>query len=325
MAYTANAVLAQARTELGLGESPAGSDRNKVTAWYGLVGAWCDMFTVYETYQAAGQHGVHRNGRFAYTVWHAQWFQRNGRFGRSPRKGALVFYDWAGSRSIGAIDHVGFVEAVHSDGTFTTIEGNLGDRCQRVRRSMAYVVGFGYPNYDGSGKPPATSVDEILRRGEVGPKVLVLQRNLLKLGHKLPRFGADGDFGAETETAVKRFQHDHGLTEDGEYGPKTAAAMKKALGLAPPPKKPAPKESEPAGKAPPWPGRIITQPPVMRGNDVLAWQRQMRRRGWRLEADRVYGPASEAVCRQFQAQKKLGIDGVVGPRTWAAAWTAPIT
>jgi putative peptidoglycan binding protein/N-acetylmuramoyl-L-alanine amidase-like protein len=86
--------------------------------------------------------------------------------------------------------------------------------------------------------------------------------------------------------------------------------------------KPAPK---PAGKAPKFPGKLITQPPVMHSAAVKTWQTQMRKRGWSIAVDGAYGPASEKVCRQFQAQKGLGVDGIVGPRTWAAAWTAPIT
>jgi GH25 family lysozyme M1 (1,4-beta-N-acetylmuramidase) len=64
-----------------------------------------------------------------------------------------------------------------------------------------------------------------------------------------------------------------------------------------------------------------------RHGDVMVWQGQMRTRGWDLGpggADGAYGPASEKVCRAFQAEKQLGVDGRVGPKTWAVAWTAPI-
>ncbi|HEY2309451.1 MAG TPA: peptidoglycan-binding domain-containing protein [Streptosporangiaceae bacterium] len=59
--------------------------------------------------------------------------------------------------------------------------------------------------------------------------------------------------------------------------------------------------------------------------DVRTWQAQMSARGWTLDVDQVYGPGSEQVCRQFQSEKGLGVDGMVGPQTWAATWTAPVT
>jgi peptidoglycan hydrolase-like protein with peptidoglycan-binding domain len=63
----------------------------------------------------------------------------------------------------------------------------------------------------------------------------------------------------------------------------------------------------------------------MRGEDVRTWQAQMARRGWPITVDGVYGPESERICRQFQAEKGLAVDGVVGERTWDAAWAAPVT
>lgn len=89
--------------------------------------------------------------------------------------------------------------------------------------------------------------------------------------------------------------------------------------------KPDPAPDKPSTQAPPWPGRLLTQPPVMSGDDVRQWQRRMKDRGWRITVDKWYGPASEAVCRAFQEEKGLTVDGVVGKRTWAAAWTAPVT
>lgn len=84
-------------------------------------------------------------------------------------------------------------------------------------------------------------------------------------------------------------------------------------------------DPRPQPTGPPWPGRVLTQPPVMHGDDVRAWQRQMQRRDWVIVADGAYGPDSEAVCRKFQREKGLSVDGQVGPKTWAAAWNAPVT
>ncbi|REE97302.1 peptidoglycan-binding protein [Thermomonospora umbrina] len=86
-----------------------------------------------------------------------------------------------------------------------------------------------------------------------------------------------------------------------------------------------PPPSRPGTKAPKWPGRYLTQPPIMSGDDVRTWQTQMKKRGWRLTADGRYGPRSEEVCRSFQREKGLKVDGVVGPQTWRQAWEAPLT
>ena len=51
---------------------------------------------------------------------------------------------------------------------------------------------------------------------------------LIAAGCKLPKYGADGDYGAETVSAVTAFQKDHGLTADGIIGPKTWKALEAA-------------------------------------------------------------------------------------------------
>lgn len=96
---------------------------------------------------------------------------------------------------------------------------------------------------------------------------------------------------------------------------------------APTPPVPGPTPTPPpVGTAPPWPGRYLRlQLVFMRGLDVAGWQGQMRKRGWTLDLDGIYGNESDSVCRAFQAEKGLHVDGVVGPATWSAAWTAPIT
>lgn len=73
-----------------------------------------------------------------------------------------------------------------------------------------------------------------------------------------------------------------------------------------------------------WPGRFLMQPPPMQGSDVSRWQMRMRNRGWPITVDGIYGSESDRICRQFQGEKGLTVDGVVGPETWHAAWVAPI-
>ncbi len=64
-----------------------------------------------------------------------------------------------------------------------------------------------------------------LRKGMVGADVQALQRDLIALGYSCGKYGADGDFGSATKAAVKAFQRDTGLTEDGIAGPKTFAMI----------------------------------------------------------------------------------------------------
>lgn len=58
--------------------------------------------------------------------------------------------------------------------------------------------------------------------------------------------------------------------------------------------------------------------------DLKRWQAQMRKRGWSLTADGLYGPRTATVARQFQKQAGLARDGLIGASTWAAAWTEPV-
>jgi len=91
-------------------------------------------------------------------------------------------------------------------------------------------------------------------------------------------------------------------------------------------------------KAPPFPypatdylGTARPDPHCHSGTDPLErrqiarWQKRMAERGWRLDATGVFNRQSERVCLEFQAEKHLAVDGLVGPETWRATWTAPVT
>nr|DAH40795.1 MAG TPA: N acetylmuramidase [Caudoviricetes sp.] len=86
---------------------------------------------------------------------------------------------------------------------------------------------FGIPYVPGADKPAEsaaggfTAVFPQLSKGDKGDKVRVLQELLLGRGYYLGIYGADGDFGAATWTAVAQFQAANGLTADGIVGEKT--------------------------------------------------------------------------------------------------------
>lgn len=60
-------------------------------------------------------------------------------------------------------------------------------------------------------------------------------------------------------------------------------------------------------------------------SDLRRWQQRMKDRGWTIEADGHYGSETAGVAHNFQVEKHLGIDSLIGPETWGAAWTAPVT
>jgi hypothetical protein len=69
-------------------------------------------------------------------------------------------------------------------------------------------------------------------------------------------------------------------------------------------------------------GRIVNNP----GHAGLRqWQQRMKNRGWKISVDGLYGNETERIIRLFQAEKKLTVDGKIGPKTWRAAWVSPVT
>jgi peptidoglycan hydrolase-like protein with peptidoglycan-binding domain len=70
----------------------------------------------------------------------------------------------------------------------------------------------------------------VLKIGSTGAAVRELQTKLQTLRYDIGAAGADGSFGPSTETAVKKFQSQNGLTADGIVGSATWAALEKATG-----------------------------------------------------------------------------------------------
>ena len=79
-----------------------------------------------------------------------------------------------------------------------------------------------------SGDPTPINYSANLSKGSTGAEVKKMQEMLIALGYDLGNYGADGDFGAKTQAAVKLFQSDKRILIDGVYGPTTKAYLEQA-------------------------------------------------------------------------------------------------
>lgn len=166
-----------------------------------------------------------------------------------------------------------------------------------------------------------------------GTDINWLQRRLPKVG--FPAGDVDGLFGSDTEAAVTAFQKKVGLDVDGLVGPDTLAALKAARVVGKAPKKKKPRKSQKAPKFPLKKGHWYGPESSNKKNHSGYWagdragirkfQKQLKKRGWSIGVDGLYGPETTKIVRQFQAEKGLRVDGAVGIKTWKAIWEEPVT
>lgn len=138
------------------------------------------------------------------------------------------FYTASMAKQMLATDEV--IELTGSKYTDSPDYLGRGDILVTKTKGHTVVVLSNGEKYEGSveAKPKEFGVD-VLRKGDEGEAVKLLQEYLLKLGYDLGERGADGDFGSKTEGALKAFQTDAELNVDGELGEKTHAALMAAI------------------------------------------------------------------------------------------------
>ena len=143
-------------------------------------------------------------------------------------------------------------------------------------------------------------------------------------GQTLLGLPEDGLDGPDTQAAVSAKQEQHGLYVDGIFGPGTATVAYADAGsplIAP--GFPLPDETYWFG----WEDGGDHSISGVHGysNNLKCWQQRMSDRGWGFSAiDGLYGDETAAVATGIQEQEGLTADGLIGPATWAVAWTAAV-
>lgn len=195
----------------------------------------------------------------------------------------------------------------HRDWKATQCPGN--EICEWVKGGMG-SVGIPAPP-----APPNMQTRPILRYGSKGSAVADWQ----KLVGPFTGGGlkVDADFGLQTQARTKQFQSQYGLVADGIVGLRTWNKMADCLAWIAA-QEPAP----PPASHPAFPGLMRRG---SKGNGVRQLQMRLRDRGWRIAVDGDFGSATEEVVKAFQKDKRLQVDGIVGPQTWNALWTTPVT
>lgn len=259
MGYTATKLVEIATAEIGYHEKASNSNLDSKTTNSGSKNytkygrdlykagyyngnkngyEWCDQFVDWCFYQLCGRNKDKaeylecQTGNYgAGCGFSLKYYKAAGRLDKTPKVGDQIFFKYTNDSS--TADHTGIVVRV-ANGLVETVEGNSGNEVKRkaYQQTDKTIVGYGHPRYDA--EPEKTVTKEvktvniampILRKGSTGAAVKTLQRLLRQLqyvnadGKTL--IIVDGNFGSNTEAAVKRWQKKHLDGADGICGVKT--------------------------------------------------------------------------------------------------------
>lgn len=275
--------------------------------------AWCNVFIDWCFVQALGVDRAREIliGFSAGCTQDYNWFKAKGQIVMDPQKGDLVFF--------GNTSHIGIIEEA-KEGRIYTIEGNTSNAAELIVNggtvakksyaiNSAYIHSFARPKYDENND--VNSEENILtneitysliQKGSKGNLVRIAQEKLLVKGYRLPKFGPDGQFGAETETTVKQLQRDAGIEVDGIVGKDTWAILNSDFVKT---------------TRPDYPGYLIKK--GQQSEDVRKIQTRLIELGYscgNCGADTIFGKGTYNSVLAFQKANGLSADGIVGPQTW---------
>lgn len=298
--------------------------------------SWCDIFVDWCFIECFGYEKALKmlyqpiKSTGAGCSYSAGFYRAHNAFYRVPNVGDQVFFGDYGNEG-----HTGIVIDVKGS-IVTTVEGNTsggygvdtngdGVYIKRYDISTQYIPGFGRPNWEvvsnnvGSEEVSDTVSYPTIKLGSKGSDVKKAQQLFIAKGYSCGAAGADGDFGAATYNAVKKFQAANGLEADGIVDSKTWAALLKTEQTESE-KEP---EKEPEKPATPTGSTCTVELPVVKqgakGFTVVVVQMLLNKHDFSVKyTDGDFGPDTLAKVKAFQKAKGLTTDGIVGSKTWAA-------
>jgi peptidoglycan hydrolase-like protein with peptidoglycan-binding domain len=141
--------------------------------------------------------------------------------------------------------------------------------------------------------PAQPAAPRVLKAGMQGTDVGAWQRNLLEAG--FPTMVVDQQFGPQTERATRDFQTDKGVTVDGFVGPQTLAVL----------------------NSPPIVGARVLKL-GSEGPAVRSWHIALQMDGFKPPVYGLFDKPTEDATRQYQRDRNLVADGIVGKLTWGS-------
>ncbi|MFQ8688391.1 MAG: glucosaminidase domain-containing protein [Blautia sp.] len=245
-----NRVIGIAQEEIGYLEKRSNSQLEDKTAnagsnnytkyWRDVYPAyqgqpWCAAFVSWALMQAFGKAtatAMLKHWPYVYCPTLGNLFTKHA----NPEVGDIVIFYRGGTFA-----HTGIVTSVVGD-RFETVEGNTSG----VSGVVANGGGVFAKSYFNSRLPGTkfcrpdwslavnwmdqnlvqASGKDFLSLGDNGAAVRKLQEGLVYVGISVGKSGVDGDFGNDTQKAVKTFQARYGLEADGNAGPATQAKLK---------------------------------------------------------------------------------------------------
>lgn len=271
--------------------------------------AWCNVFIDWCFVQALGLDRARELliGFSAGCTQDWNWLKSAGRIVTDIQRGDLIFF--------GNLSHIGIVEKIE-DGKIYTIEGNTSNKVGLIINggevskkeyfiSSNLIYGFARPNYENKpiNKPSNEIIYSTIKKGSKGNLVRIAQEKLLIKGYRLSKYGVDGDFGSETEKAVKQLQKDAKLKYvDGIIGNETWGVLNSDFV----------KPNQPS-----YPGYYIII--WQQSEDVRKVQERLIELGYncgKRGADSIFGNDTLKAVKKFQKANGLKDDGIVGEKTW---------